>query len=108
MLLFHVSPSVNRQSIGRAGLSLLFARGRVRRIWVCTQMKTSWACDHVEKRHNCHGDPLDVYAVSVPRGRLTRTKWRGVWTLDQDIPTECVGLILTTADRLEPTAPKGA
>lgn len=85
MLLFHVSPSVNRESIRRRGLLRMMARGRSLSVWACTQTRIEWAIRHVMGRHREAARGVDVWVISIDRDRAKKTGRRGVWRTEHDV-----------------------
>lgn len=86
MLLYHVSPTTNRESIKARGLLRTYSRGRTKSVWGCTRSRLRWAMQHVLGRHKEAEYGMDVWVISIDRERLKKTGKRSIWRTESDVP----------------------
>lgn len=79
MRLYHVSPRINRESIQRAGLTPLYATGKLKVVWACTRKNIEWALTHVIGRHGWQPAGWDVWCIDTPKRPLRRWSKRGIY-----------------------------
>lgn len=91
MLLFHVSPATNNDSITRRGLLRRCATGRRKVVWLHTATWRDWAIMHCAERHG--EEQMALYAVQVPRSWLRRSGRRSRWICVRDIPTSRISFL---------------
>lgn len=83
---FHVTHSRRVSSILNLGLKTRYDRRNHGRIWVCTESRLGWACQHVCETHGWQHDDLSVLGVVVPLRDLIRRR-RGIYYSTTDIPS---------------------
>jgi hypothetical protein len=72
MLLYHVSPRANRDSIIRLGVDPIFATGEHKYSWWVDRPRLEWAIIHVSAKYNLSVLQCDVFMAdnrSIPRLR---------------------------------------
>ena len=84
MRLYHATLKSNLESIHEKGINPSFCRGAVKVIWLHTRSRNEWARLHTAKRYLVPIAEIVIFAVEIPRSRLTR-RWRGIWTTTETI-----------------------
>ena len=87
----HATPRRNLRSILRVGIDPARSRGKLRAVWLHTAALSTWAVDHVARRHQT--DDVIVLTVRVPRSALRRSSRRGVWFCLQVITPEQISAV---------------
>lgn len=80
MILYHVTPVANIQSIRQAGISPVFSQGKKPVCWYVSERNLVWAIAHVSTRHRKTVNQIVVYQVRLPDDVVKRTAWVGVYT----------------------------
>lgn len=81
-MLYHVSPVRNIGSIERIGLLPQRAEGEKKVVWLCDFERLAWSLVHVSLKKHIYITLLNVWVVSVDKSMLTRTAWRGIFTVN--------------------------
>jgi hypothetical protein len=89
MILYHVTPARNLESISYNGIDPGFTTREVRDVWLVRGSKVGWAIAHVAKRHDVLPSEVIVLRCHVPRSWLRRRK-AGVWSTEQTIPLRII------------------
>lgn len=77
--LYHVSPSFNKASIEKEGVSPDYSRGRGKRCYWVTEAALMWAIAHISSRHDVPVNRLHVFVTSLPFEALQRSGRYGVF-----------------------------
>ena len=85
MILRHVTPRRNLDSIRRRGLLLSFAQTSPPAVWLHTRSRTPGLVRHCARRHNVSPDQVAVLTVIVPSHWCRRNR-RGLYSVTRDIP----------------------
>lgn len=85
----HASPRKNVRAIHANGLLPWLAKGKLKAIWLLTPRRTSWAVEHIARRHKVAVADVVVFDVLVPRAQLRRRR-RGIWTCDVRILPDAI------------------
>ena len=89
MMVYHVTPSANLDSIDSQGIDPNWAESDYKRSWFVTASRLKWAVHHVCKRHDVLPCEVAVLMVQVPRELLTRYA-RGVYSCRVLVPVHSV------------------
>ena len=98
MILYHVSPAANRDSIAASGVLTEYSQGKLPLVWLVSESRVEWAIRHTRRRHLMGEGQVDVWRVKIGRAKLRRTGRRGRWATASDCPPVCIS-ILRTAGR---------
>jgi hypothetical protein len=81
MIIYHVTPTANLQSILEQGVSPKFSRGKLPACWyVSTPQTTLWAIAHVSARHHVDANMISVFVIETDFSALKYTRWMYVYT----------------------------
>ena len=84
MRLYHATLKSNLVSINEKGINPSFSKGKEACIWLHIRSRNEWAKLHTAKRYAVPIADIVIFAVEIPRSRLTR-RWRGIWTTTETI-----------------------
>lgn len=79
MVVYHITPSENVQSIYEHGVSPRFSNCARNRVFVVSRHRIEWAIIHCSNRHSVSVDQLAVCALLVDGRHLTRMGFPGVY-----------------------------
>lgn len=65
MLLYHVSPVTNDESIRERGVDPARSRGKMRVSWYVDAPRVAWAIAHIVHRYGIPAVDVNIYAVDV-------------------------------------------
>jgi len=65
LVLFHVTPAENVQSILECGIDPKYATGKMKAAWFVSKQRIEWALIHTSAHHHVQIDELAVCAVMV-------------------------------------------
>jgi len=78
--LYHVTLTINIQSIYTHGLLPDMATGKEKKVWLVTREALLWAIAHCANRHDVHISDLVVIPIYANIGWVFQTKWQGVYS----------------------------
>lgn len=76
-VLYHVTPTVNIDSIDAEGINPLYAKGKMSASWYVRQSEITWAICHVSLRHNIPVNEITVCATLIDWSDMKRTARMG-------------------------------
>jgi hypothetical protein len=94
MKLRHCTPRRNLESIRQHGLLLSYAQCRPISIWLHAKSKTPGIKLHVAKRHAVAAEEIVTIEVSIPRSWLRKSRWRGLYHIEKDVPPDRIHAVV--------------
>jgi len=79
IVLYHVTPTDNTNSIVLEGLNPRFSQGKQHLVWVVSKWRITWAIAHCAARHRKHIEELSVVVVDINTNLVRRTHFEGVF-----------------------------
>jgi hypothetical protein len=86
MILYHVTPTENLQSIYTHGLNPELSTGKRKVTWFVRADGLLWAISHISAHWKTSVDKISVISVSLDEDELKRTCWRPVFTKETLTP----------------------
>ena len=79
LILYHVTPSENVQSILQNGIDPAYATGKMKASWYVSRHRIEWAIIHAANLHHCTPDEMHVCAVHVLGSTMYRFNRAGFY-----------------------------
>lgn len=79
MIVYHVTPRTNFQSIRNTGIEPRFSPHAWKRAFYCEQDLIAWALVHTCERHKCQLRDLVLFVAGIPLANLTRGAMSGLY-----------------------------
>ena len=77
--LYHISPTVNNESIERRGVDPTYSLGKLQTMYYVDEKRLFWAMLHISRRHQCPIDQLTVHVLPLYRKDMIKTGLDGVY-----------------------------